>query len=41
VLSTEGAEQKRNLANRLGVRGWFVKPFEANALRSAISSVLH
>jgi two-component system chemotaxis response regulator CheY len=41
VLSTEGAEQKRNLANRLGVRGWFVKPFEANALRSAISGVLH
>lgn len=41
VLSTEGAEQKRNLANRLGVRGWFVKPFEADVLRTAISGVLH
>jgi two-component system chemotaxis response regulator CheY len=41
VLSTEGAEQKRNLANRLGVLGWFVKPFEADVLRSAISGVLH
>lgn len=41
VLSTEGADQKKNCARRFGVREWLVKPFDPNALRSAIRAALH